>query len=663
MKRKVQIATLAVISTGIALADITNQTITLQNGNVLNLDNGTLTTPGDLLFNGTSLTYQGAASGFVVGTLGANGYNNIVTLGYLKTFFGNKIFNVTPITGTSLIVDSVFGVHTNGGNFAKLWIQAVSSTSITLEFTTFGGVATGPPKPIITSVANNSSLTPPGFSNSGIAPSTLFVVTGADLAAPGSTAVLQDSTQGLPTTLNQTTLSVATGGQTYIPAIYYSSPTQIAAVLPAAVPLGPATLTVSNGGTPSTAFSFNVVASAFGIDAYNGNTAVLTDAVSGALITPTSSAKPGQVVILWGTGLGSDSADSDTTYTSSPHAIGTPVTVYVGGVQAAAVAYAGGSVYPGVHVIGFTIPAGVPNGCYVPIAVVTGSGSNGVVSNTPVAAIMNNGGICSDSHYSANGTQISELAGRGTINLGSIVVGHGVAPGTVGGPQTITDSAIANFQQVSGTSFGSNSLSLGTCTLNQQPAPQSGNATAVGLDPGALTVTPPVSGTPIAFMGAPALPGSYFAYFPAHSLDTGGTITVQGSGGTTPPAVGRFTATLNFPPLINWLNQSASNTVTRAAGQTYTWNGGAPASFVYVFGQSTSPSSGGSGGASASYTCIAPASAGQFTVPPYILLALPAGSGGSIIQNITTQTPFSATGLDLAFTSGSTGTTIVSVFQ
>ncbi len=39
--------------------------------------------------------------------------------------------------------------------------------------------------------------------------------------------------------------------------------------------------------------------------------------------------------------------------------------------------------------------------------------------------------------------------------------------------------------------------------------------------------------------------------------------------------------------------------------------------------------------------------AGQFTVPSYILLGLPAGSGGDSIQQHDTDASFSATGLDL----------------
>jgi uncharacterized protein (TIGR03437 family) len=664
MTPKVQIAMLAAIAAGIALADIDNQTVTLQTGSILNLDNGTIGSAGDVLFNGTSLTFQGNATGYVLGALGANGYNNILSLGFLQTGFANKTYNASPITGSSLVVDEVFGLHTNGNNFAKVWIQAVGSASVTIEFTTFGGTAApiGPPVPTIANVVNNSSLIPAGLPNSGVAPSTLFVVQGANMAAAGSTPVLQDSTKGLPETLDQASLSVAAGGKTYTPAIYYSSPTQIAAVLPAAVPPGPATLTVLNGGTPSSAFNFDVVPSAFGIDAYNGNTAVLTDAASGALITPASSGKPGQIVILWGTGLGADSADSDTTYSSSPHAIDTPVSIYVGGVRATAVAYSGASVYPGVHVIGFTIPQGTPNGCYVPIIVVTGSGGNAVVSNTPVAAIMDNGGICSDPQYGTNGTGISGLNGQNTIDAGSIVVTHSTAPGTVGGALTITDIAIATFQQANGPSYGSTSLSLGTCTLNTQPG-SNGDANAIALDAGTVTVTPPSSGAPISLPEGSTLPGLYSAYLPSGALDFGGTLTFQGSGGVKAPLIGQFTTTLNFPPPLNWINQSASATVTRASGLTYTWAGGAPGLFILMAGHSSSPSSGSSGGATATYTCIAPASAGQFTVPPYILLGLPAGVGGSSIANMTAQTPFSATGLDYAFTLGVFETIVGSAYQ
>jgi len=46
------------------------------------------------------------------------------------------------------------------------------------------------------------------------------------------------------------------------------------------------------------------------------------------------------------------------------------------------------------------------------------------------------------------------------------------------------------------------------------------------------------------------------------------------------------------------------------------------------------------------FTCLVPVDAGQFTVPSYILSALPPGNGGVQMQNAF-QLPLSATGIDI----------------
>jgi uncharacterized protein (TIGR03437 family) len=66
---------------------------------------------------------------------------------------------------------------------------------------------------------------------------------------------VQDATAGLPLTLNGASISVTVGGVTTDPAIYYTSPSQIAAVLPASTPVGTGTLTVTYNGVPSNAGS------------------------------------------------------------------------------------------------------------------------------------------------------------------------------------------------------------------------------------------------------------------------------------------------------------------------------------------------------------------------------------------------------------------------
>ena len=67
--------------------------------------------------------------------------------------------------------------------------------------------------PAITQILNNSSGTPPGLPNYGIAPSSIFIVTGTGLADPG-TPTLQDTTApgGLPLTLNGASITVVVNG-------------------------------------------------------------------------------------------------------------------------------------------------------------------------------------------------------------------------------------------------------------------------------------------------------------------------------------------------------------------------------------------------------------------------------------------------------------------
>src|SRR6202040_3386172 len=109
-------------------------------------------------------------------------------------------------------------------------------------------------------------------------------------------------------TLNGASITVVVGGVTTHPALYYTSAAQLAAVLPAATPVGNGTLTVNYRGANSAPAPIQVVASAVGINQYNQipiplgvlNTivdlGVATDAVSGALFSFTNSATPGEII-------------------------------------------------------------------------------------------------------------------------------------------------------------------------------------------------------------------------------------------------------------------------------------------------------------------------------------------------------------------------------
>jgi uncharacterized protein (TIGR03437 family) len=480
----------------------------------------------------------------------------------------------------------------------------------------------------------------------------LFKVVGSALADDGD-ASLHDSqaSGGLPTTLNGSKITVTVGSTTVNVALYYATPTQIDGVLPASTPTGSGTLTVTHNGTPSTAFAILVVTAAPGITTYQNGTAVAQDFNRpsdpfGGLVTFQKSAPPGGIMTIWGSGFGA-TGNSDTTFDTSNHQTSVSYTVYIGGVQVTNIAYKGNSVYPGVSIFVLTIPQNVPTGCYVPIAAVTGN----VVSNIATLPIAAGGGVCSDPQLGISGDQLTTISGQTSFKSGSVSVVQSTSPG-VGGNSTTFSGASGSFSQFSGTlSTGGLQVSFGGCVVLPLAAGSTGGSTGTStpLDPGTVTVTPP-GGGPITMTGNQFAPGVLFATLPAIPT-TGGSYVFNGAGGAQ---VGKFTATVNFPnPLLTWTNQSTAATVNRSQGLQVTWSGGASGTYVGITGNSATAS-----GASATYLCLAPAAAGQFTVPSYVLLSLPSGTGSTSVESTTNPTLFSASGLDLG---SAVGIVLVSV--
>ena len=286
---------------------------------------------------------------------------------------------------------------------------------------------------------------------------------------------------------------------------------------------------------------------------------VATDAITAALLTYTAAGTPGETIILWGTGLGADPADSDTAYTGTPHAINVSLQVYVGGVLAKVV-YQGASVYPGVDVIGLEIPANAPTGCWVPVAVVGG----GVLGSTAAIPVSASGGPCFDSLSGLTGNQIAPSGGQ-TLRTGLVDIGQTNALAK-NGTVTITSFTDAAFEKYTGIYTPTNSVSPGGCILNDlTPVPVGDLA---GLTPGAIALTEP-GVSPVA-LGPQPVAGAYYLLLPAGTIpQTGGTYTFKGSGGTTGSGtdVGSFTSTVNFTnPLLVWTNRTDAATVDPESG-------------------------------------------------------------------------------------------------
>jgi uncharacterized protein (TIGR03437 family) len=642
---RVAVAFIVVLFPAGAFADISG-TATISTGGSFSLDKGTnVSSSGDISFSGAGLTFVGSAKGGSLAALGVSGASAYASITQAELTALASLATNAPIPVASLSVNTILGVATNGGNASKLLVTAIVASpatatfSISFQYTTYETAA--PNTPTITGVQNNYSYLVPGLPNYGIAPGTLFIIKGSNLASATTVSQLQSSAApGIPKTLNGASISVTVNGTTVQPAMYYAIATQIAAVLPSSTTVGTGTITVTYNGTPSNSASITVVQSALGLDTYYGTGSglgVATD-TSYNLITYTNSAKPGQNIVLWGSGLGADTADSDTTVTTTPHAVSVPLTVYIGGI-AVTPGYAGSSGYPGLNQINVTIPSSVSPGCGVSVVAVSGS----IVSNTITLPIGANGGVCTDPVLGYNGTQLTTTTTQsGTYNFGSLGILQSTTPviGGSGGLETIASGIFEQVTYSASTTTGS-VTSLGSCIVSVSVF--SGTVTIptiIGLDAGTITITGPTGAQTLTNEVIPTQSGPSGEYFlqPPNSFfpPTGGSFTFTGTGGKN---VGAFTSSISYTSPLAWTNSSSISAVTRASGQPITWTGGAPNTYVLIGGSSSSNS------ASASFTCYAPVSAGQFTVPSYVLLALPVGTNGNLmVENAVTGT-FSASGL------------------
>jgi uncharacterized protein (TIGR03437 family) len=612
-----------------AMADVSGNVV-LQSNTALKLDSGTIASSGgDILWTGTSIAPQGTARAYSVGALGLTNCT-----GLSQSTYQIYADSATPaaIPNSKLAPGGAFVVVTTSGHLARACISANSGGSISILFTTFGASA-APGVPLIAEILNNSSLVPFGQTNYGIAPSSIFVVRGSSLSDPGTPVLQSSATPGIPLTLNGASITVVVNGVAVHPALYYTSPAQLAAVLPAATPVGTGMLTVTYKGNTSAPAPVQVVSTALGINTYGVNTGVATDALTGALVTTTNSASPGETLTLWTTGLGADPSDSDTTYTSTPHAVNTPLQIYIGGVLAT-VLYQGSAGYPGVDQINLTVPQTAPTGCWVPLVAVTGN----IISNVVTLPIDNGGGVCVDVVTGLNGSQVSPTSTQ-TLRTGLVELVHTSSTGSAG----TTNSANAAFEKYTGLYSPGQSLSPGGCTVGPPVAKSA--PTVTGLDVGTITLTGP--------NGLSVTLGSQFGIKGAFGVDlgvngipfTGGSFTFKGSGGAD---VGSFTAaiTLANPPLA--VTSQGGSTIDRTQGMPIAWTGGNPGTYVYITGVSTSLPL----GIQAGFTCLAPVDAKQFTVPSSILLGLPPGSGGVGVQN-SFYTPLTASGLDVGLAGAS----------
>jgi uncharacterized protein (TIGR03437 family) len=509
-------------------------------------------------------------------------------------------------------------------------------------------------------ILNVASYSFNGLPNSAIAQGSLFTVF---LTSNFPVQTERVGAYPVPTTFRGFSMRVTIGGQNRDVPMFFVAANQIGGIMPSDTPVGTGELRVTYNGTAGPASPIRVVARSVGIFTLNqagSGPGVVTNSNFQAF-TPTFAANPGETGVLWTTGVGPITT-GDTTAPPAFDQNPAQFELWVGNVQAQ-VAYRGRAPgLAGTDQVNFTFPQNV-SGCYVPIRVRVGD----IVSNTVTVPVAVNGRRCSD----PNGLTSEDLANlqNGALRTGIISLSR-TAFQFSAGPVNIdsrTDFGAADFERFTPELFNASQgvyqqPSNGACVVftfrgdNSNPVDPVQGAP---LDAGPfIEVTGPAGTKQLALRtpghydaqlgGGTAFPGG-----PAPMPDflNPGQYTIVGQGGRD---VGPFRVTFNNPAALTWTNRNEVNNVVRAQGQRVTWTGGDPAGFTIISGASSNENAG------AGFICIERTAAGQFTVPGYVLLALPpsqtlegVSTGSMFVGSSTAPARFTANGLDVGLVTAS----------
>jgi uncharacterized protein (TIGR03437 family) len=555
----------------------------------------------------------------------------------------------------------------------------------TICFLWLAGVACA--QPMITGgPVNAASYAIAGLPNANIAQGSMFILFGQNL---GPAAQANASSFPLPSNLGGTSIGVTVGDTAVNAIMLYSNSSQVAAILPSTTPIGAGTLTLSFNDKPSNAVPIQVVANTLGIFTRNqsgSGPGVLfnynsqADQPVNSLVT---AAHPGQVLTLWGTGLGKVSGqEADGPL---PGNLDVPVSVYVGNKPVTPTYKGRSGCCAGIDQIVFTVPQGV-EGCYVSVAVIAG----GVISNFASIAVTSSGTVCSDPTGFST-ADLAKVQSGGTLTIANVFIAAvDISDPAFGAGEQTIDLGSGKFQHYAssgdvlastrGAVGGLNGLpSVGSCNVDSlsynsylsASLPSSNDpVNFVGLNAGAsLKVTGPAGAQqwPRQNQGSTAQPD--YEYDIQGSVIGGGipnqtpimpvflvpgNYTVNDASGG--PQVGSFSAMLTIPgSTVVWTNESSFNDVSRSNDLTVTWSGAAAGGLIGIFGSSADPGS----GAEAQFACLTQADARTFTVPAWVLSALPASATDSSVGakvgflGVATIPPaptlFQATGLDVGF--------------
>jgi len=444
----------------------------------------------------------------------------------------------------------------------------------------------------------------------------------------------------LPGELSGTAVKISTGGQTFTCPIVYTLATQVAALLPSRVPAGAAALTVEYQGQTSAPLEVRVVAAAVGIFTLNqaGYGAGIVTNAANELFTFTRPARPGEVGIVWGTGLGSVAGD-DAAGPLPGDLSDSDAEVLVAG-RPVAIRYRGRSgCCAGLDQIVFEVPSGI-EGCLVPVTV----RAAGIAGNTVSMPIAHSGGCGAAGGFTAAATQ--SLASSTAVSLGR---GSIYRETTIDSANRTSNTdhgfvSFAIYPSLYAAMAGASALPpAGSCTVfpinGQFEVPQH-PVQPMYLDAGSQIIATAQSSVGSLQMNINRAAKGIFIGLdrnvgPPEEFGRliAGTIASRNGGSD----VSAFSVSPNYEgsPLLDF--SLSSTAINRDEPLNVTWRGGG-VSLVSITGYSQADRSPNGAG----FLCVARGSAGQFSVPSYVLRALPASAANAASITVATEpTPYS----------------------
>jgi uncharacterized protein (TIGR03437 family) len=506
-------------------------------------------------------------------------------------------------------------------------------------------------------IVNAGNFAPPGLPNGAIARGSIFSIFGTNI---GPATGVQVSSFPIATTLAGVSIQVTQGATNVAALPLYVSAGQINALMPSNTPLGLVSVRVtfnnakSNPSTvqvASSSFAFFSIAAGIGPGVFQNFVASDNQPVN----SPTVTAKPGQVITGYGTGLGPVPTDN---VAPTQGNLATTVEVTVGG-QSAKVLYSGRSpCCSGLDQIVFQVPDNTPSGCWVPVYVRTGGTTT---SSAVTMAVDSQGAACGTDPL----TQAFLNGGKaGILNLTRVAIRQDVAVSAK--TDIVNDYFLFDLTQQKGGIYNfAPWFSLppaGSCTIYGA----SGDWTTSGLlteaptaakllDAGLFTITGPkgTSGP------QPFAPGAQVAQFgasfsgsalPNQTFLDPGSYTLAAAGGAD---VSKFQTNVTIPAPFTWTNRDQINLIDRTQPLNIAWSGAAAGQSLAIIGAAVDVPT----NSSDVFICVAPGGATSFTVPAAVLSTMPASRSNPnkskaviYLSNIGAgnATPLTVTGLDAA---------------